>query len=83
MVSDFLVQHPSGPFFSLSESEYQKALVKYPQLDSEFLVNHITLSRYVRKLNFSLFSQMIRISTTLNAVPQPQYMWVETRTLTI
>lgn len=41
MVSDFLVQHPSGPFFNLSHTEYQKALVKYPQLDSKLSVNHI------------------------------------------
>ena len=35
MVSDFLVQHLSGPFFSLSPAEYQKALVQYPQLASK------------------------------------------------
>lgn len=34
MVSDFLVQHPSGPFFSLSESQYKKALLKYPQVSN-------------------------------------------------
>lgn len=32
MVSDFLVQHPSGPFFSLPESEFKKAVHKYPQV---------------------------------------------------
>ncbi len=36
MVSDFVIAHESGPFFSLSQNEYQKALFKYPQLDGEF-----------------------------------------------
>ncbi|CAF3380958.1 unnamed protein product [Rotaria socialis] len=35
MLSDFLVMHPSGPFFYLSPSEYEKALEKYPDLDEE------------------------------------------------
>lgn len=34
MVSDFIVQHPSGPFFSLSEAEYKQAVRKYPQMCS-------------------------------------------------
>jgi hypothetical protein len=80
MISDFLVQHPSAPFFSLSESEYQKALVKYPQLDSEFLINHIICLCHVKKLNYSLLFQLRQMSTTLNAVPQPQYIWVRTHT---
>ncbi|CAF3485164.1 unnamed protein product [Rotaria socialis] len=32
MVSDFLVQHPSGPFFQLDEQEWMKAIRKYPEL---------------------------------------------------
>ncbi|CAF1537526.1 unnamed protein product, partial [Rotaria sp. Silwood1] len=30
MISDFLVCHPSGPFFSLSESEFEEASKAYP-----------------------------------------------------
>ena len=32
MVSDFLVQHPSGPFFQLNEKEWMNAVKKYPEL---------------------------------------------------
>ena len=32
MVSDFLEAHPSGPFFLLNESEWNKAIRKYPGL---------------------------------------------------
>ena len=32
MVSDFLVQHPSGPFFQLNEKEWTNAVKKYPEL---------------------------------------------------
>jgi hypothetical protein len=38
MVSDFIVQHESGPFFSLSPHEYQKVVVKHPQLEGELLL---------------------------------------------
>ena len=31
-VSDFLVQHPLGPFLSLNKSEWDKAIQKYPEL---------------------------------------------------
>ncbi|CAF5016143.1 unnamed protein product, partial [Rotaria sp. Silwood1] len=41
MVSDFMVQHPSGPFFSLSKSEYEKALVKYPQLANDTGITYV------------------------------------------
>lgn len=34
MVSDFMVQHPSGPFFSLSEKEYKSAVRKYPEVST-------------------------------------------------
>ena len=41
MVSDFIVMHPSGPFFRLSDEEYQEAISCYPELnedsDVEFL----------------------------------------------
>jgi hypothetical protein len=33
MVSDFLVQHPSGPFFSLSEKEFSQAVKQFPELE--------------------------------------------------
>ena len=32
MVSDFLVQHPSGPFFQLNEKEWMNAVKKYSEL---------------------------------------------------
>ncbi|CAF5128939.1 unnamed protein product, partial [Rotaria sp. Silwood1] len=32
MVSDFLVQHPSGPLFELSENEWKQAVRKYQSL---------------------------------------------------
>jgi len=42
MVSDFIVQHPSGPFFQLSESEYAKAVKKFPILKT---TEHLFLTR--------------------------------------
>ncbi|CAF1539603.1 unnamed protein product, partial [Rotaria sp. Silwood1] len=35
MCSDFLIMHPSGPFFSLTDKEYAQALKKYPQLNDD------------------------------------------------
>lgn len=32
MVSDFMVQHPSGPFFQLDEDEWRSALNEFPDL---------------------------------------------------
>jgi len=32
MISDYLVMHPSGPFFTLSEKEYKQALKIFPEL---------------------------------------------------
>ena len=32
MISDYLVMHPSGPFFTLNDKEYQQALTLYPEL---------------------------------------------------
>ena len=35
MCSDFLVMHPSGPFYSLTDKEYAKAAEKYPTLNDD------------------------------------------------
>jgi hypothetical protein len=32
MVSDFLVSHPSGPFFILNDAERQRCILKYPNI---------------------------------------------------
>ena len=32
MVSDFLVSHPSGPFFKLNDAEWQRCILKYPNI---------------------------------------------------
>ncbi|CAF4495812.1 unnamed protein product, partial [Didymodactylos carnosus] len=42
MVSDFLVQHPSGPFFQLSEDEWKQALGKYKSLSADSDVNYLS-----------------------------------------
>lgn len=44
MVSDFLVMHPSGPFFQLSPEEYRNALKKYPELNDEDDINYLERS---------------------------------------
>ncbi|CAF1532325.1 unnamed protein product, partial [Rotaria sp. Silwood1] len=44
MLSDFLVMHPSGPFFQLSPTEYDKALKKYPELDEEQEIDYVERS---------------------------------------
>jgi hypothetical protein len=44
MLSEFLVMHPSGPFFQLSPTEYDKALKKYPELDEEQEIDYIERS---------------------------------------
>jgi len=44
MVSDFLVQHPSGPFFSLNEDEWKEAIKKYPNLDQISDVEYVERS---------------------------------------
>jgi len=41
MISDFLVQHPSGPFFSLSDAEYRKAVKRFPTLSSSDDLNYV------------------------------------------
>ncbi|CAF4618702.1 unnamed protein product, partial [Didymodactylos carnosus] len=42
MVSDFLVQRPSGPFFQLSEDEWKQALGKYKSLSADGDVNYLS-----------------------------------------
>lgn len=44
MVSDFLVQHPSGPFFSLNNNEWNKAIKKYPTLGEIADVDYVERS---------------------------------------
>ena len=34
MMSDFLVQHPFNPFFTLNEKEYENAIQRYPQVQA-------------------------------------------------
>ena len=41
MVSDFLVQHPDGPFFELSENEWERAIEKYRALATTDNVGYI------------------------------------------
>ena len=41
MLSDFMVQHPSGPFFSLSHAEFKRACEKYPSLLSAGDLNYV------------------------------------------
>ncbi|CAF2556502.1 unnamed protein product [Rotaria sp. Silwood2] len=44
MISDFLICHPSGPFFSLSESEFQEASKVYPNLLTDTGIKYIGYS---------------------------------------
>ena len=44
MINDYLVQHPSGPFFSLSEKEYNHTITCYPSLLSD--PNNISYDGY-------------------------------------
>ena len=41
MVSDFLVEHSSGPFFELSEDEWKQAIAKYKSLSADIDVNYL------------------------------------------
>jgi hypothetical protein len=41
MVSDFLMQHPAGPFFQLDENEYKRAVDKYPELQAPSDIEYI------------------------------------------
>lgn len=47
MVSDFLVSHPSGPFFSLSATEFRKAAKQYPALSIDHDLNYVERSATV------------------------------------
>ncbi|CAF0862631.1 unnamed protein product [Didymodactylos carnosus] len=40
MISDFIVLHPSGPFFQLNDNEYKKAIKKYKNLLDDTDVNY-------------------------------------------
>ena len=40
MVSDFLVSHPSGPFFTLNEKEWKAATKRYPSLLEDQGINY-------------------------------------------
>ena len=42
MVSDFIVAHPSGPFFQLSEDEWKQAVAKYKTLTSDSDVDYLS-----------------------------------------
>ena len=41
MVSDFIVQHPSGPFFSLSNAEFALAAKNFPSLSNPNGINYL------------------------------------------
>ncbi len=41
MISDFIVQHPTGPFFELSENEWKQAIAKYKSLSVDDDVNYV------------------------------------------
>ncbi|CAF1102923.1 unnamed protein product [Didymodactylos carnosus] len=41
MISDFLVQHPSGPFFKLSVDVWKQAVAKYKSLSDDGDVNYL------------------------------------------
>jgi hypothetical protein len=44
MISDYLVMHPSGPFFALDNREYNRALQTFPELANDDDVNYIERS---------------------------------------
>ena len=44
MVSNFLVCHPSGPFFRLNEKEFDRAVQQYPHLSSMADVQYLPRS---------------------------------------
>ena len=41
MVSDFLVAHPSGPFYCLSQKEMDECIAKYPNIEKFDGVNYV------------------------------------------
>jgi hypothetical protein len=44
MMSDFLVMHPSGPYFTLDSTEYSHALSVFPELATGDEINYIEKS---------------------------------------
>jgi hypothetical protein len=44
MLSDFMVCHPSGPFFYLNETEWEKAITKYPDILNDDCINYMDRS---------------------------------------
>ncbi|CAF4842205.1 unnamed protein product, partial [Rotaria sp. Silwood2] len=40
MISHYIVQHPSGPFFRLNGQEWSDAVKKYPELLDEININY-------------------------------------------
>lgn len=44
MCSDFLVSHPSSPFFSLDDEEWANAIKKHPDLDNDTGINYVPQS---------------------------------------
>ena len=48
MLSDFLVQHQSGPFLSFCDSEYRRAPKKFPALSNQDDLNYLANSATAR-----------------------------------
>ena len=48
MVSNFIVQHPSGPFFSLSDAEFALSAKKFPSLSNPDGINYLKNSASAR-----------------------------------
>ena len=42
MTSDFLVEHPSGPFFELSKDEWKQAVAKYKTVTVDDDVDYLS-----------------------------------------
>ena len=42
MVSDFMVAHPSGPFFSLTDIEMERCINKYPSVETFHGINYLS-----------------------------------------
>ena len=55
MISDYLVQHPLGAFFSLSEKEYNQATICYPSLLSD--LSDISYDGYSATVGISVGEQ--------------------------
>ena len=50
MVSDFFVQHPSGPLLSLTKAEWDITIQKYPELLETNGINYLKYFIYVDKI---------------------------------